>query len=147
LLQEPVGDMLKRFADTMLRPQREVDQLVALNGRPNTYMDPVLKSSPEKYAMFVRRCHAIGILNFTLQCKSELGICFFKKKHNKLRMILDCRATNLLFKTPPATNLVTGEGLGKIEVNIGDANDAAWASQLKSDFGVADVSDCFTEWF
>ena len=58
-------------------------------------------------------------------------------------MILECHATNLLFKTPPATNLVTGEGLGKIEVNIGDANDAAWASQLKLAFGVADVSDCF----
>ena len=79
-------------------------------------MDPVLKNNPKKYALFVRRCHAIGILNFTLQCKSELGIFFVKKKHNKLRMILDCRATNLLFKTPPATNLVTGEGLGKIEV-------------------------------
>jgi len=129
LLLEPVDDMLKGFADTMLRSQREVDQLVALNGRPNTYMDPVLKNNPKKYALFVRRCHAIGILDFTLQCKSELGIFFVKKKHNKLRMILDCRATNLLFKTPPPTSLVTGEGLGKIEVDIGDARDEFWASQ------------------
>ena len=135
--------MLKGFADTMLRSQREVDQLVALNGCPNTYMDPVLKNNPKKYALFVRRCHAIGILDFTLQCKSELGIFFVKKKHNKLRMILDCRATNLLSKTPPPTSLVTGEGLGEIEVDIGDARDESWASQLKLAFGVADVSDCF----
>ena len=58
-------------------------------------------------------------------------------------MILDCRATNLLFKTPPAASLATGEGLGKIELDIGDANDAIWASQLKLAFGVADVSDSF----
>jgi hypothetical protein len=46
LVHEPVDDILKRFADTMLRPTSEVAQLMAL-GHPNTYMDAVLKNNPK----------------------------------------------------------------------------------------------------
>ena len=71
----------------------------------------------------------------------------YPKKNGKVRLILDSTATNILFRGPPPTDLVTGEGLGRIEVDVDSAEDENWANNLVMAFGVADVSDCFHRMF
>ena len=48
-----------------------------------------------------------------------------------------------VFLDPPSTDLRTGEGLGKIEIEFDDFADINWLGNLRIAFGVADVSDCF----
>jgi hypothetical protein len=84
LLLEPVDDMLKGFADTMLRSQCEVDQLVALNGRPNTYMDPVLENSPPKICTVRSQvsCHWDFEFHSTMQIRA--GNLFRQKEAQQI---------------------------------------------------------------
>ena len=102
--------------------QAEVHVERDLRGVPNTYFDPILRNSPTKYAAFVRGCARIGMLSFTQQFKSELGI-FFHQKEKRLRLILDCRASNILFHMPPFAELATGEGLSQTELEIDNTAD------------------------
>ena len=51
-------------------------------------------------------------------------------------LILDCLLAHILFRDPPATRRVTGEGVGKIEVEIDDSFDA---SQISSDYDSFDA--------
>ena len=67
-----------------------------------------------------------------------------------MRMIADCRKTNLLFHTPPGVELMTGEGVSGIELGeelndeIGTPEEnAALTKSFRTAMGVADVSDCF----
>ena len=79
----------------MLRDVKEVERLREVAGAANVYFDPVLKNNPHKYANFVRRCAKIGLLEFTTDCICQLGIFFVLKKNGKLRLTLDCRASNI----------------------------------------------------
>ena len=123
VLPAPVDDILKSYATRMLRAPSEVRVETDLRGVPNVHFDPVLKKNPRRYQSVVKRCHRIGMLGVTLKCESELGILFVKKKNDRLRLILDCRATNILFKDPPRTDLVIGEGLSDIEVELDNEGD------------------------
>jgi hypothetical protein len=101
LLPEAAKEKLERFETHMLRDSVEVTRLQSINGAGNVYFDPVLKNNPHKYANFVRRCAKIGLLEYTTECICQLGIFFVVKKNRKLRLILDCRASNILFRDPP----------------------------------------------
>ena len=48
--------------------------------------------------------------------KCEVGAFFvWKKQRTSMRMILDCRSTNRRLIQPPGVDLLSGEGLGRIE--------------------------------
>ena len=89
----------------------------------------------------MRRAVDIGIVDFVGWCASELGVFFVRKKDGRLRLIVDCRRTNQLFLDPPGVDLVTGEGLSKIELDWEEPPD--FMQDICIAFGEGDVSDCF----
>ena len=50
-------------------------------------------------------------------------------------MILDCRRANVYFREPPSVELLTSEGLGRIEVVESGANDLGELSSLSGERG------------
>ncbi|CAK0800111.1 unnamed protein product, partial [Prorocentrum cordatum] len=75
------------------------------------------------------------------QPKSVLGLFVVKKKDGaRLRLIVDCRRSNALFRPPPGVDLLSGEGLGRIEMPIMEASDFAGLCAV---LGMGDVADCF----
>ena len=63
-----------------------------------------------------------------------------------MRLIIDARASNALFADPPSVDLLTSEGLSRIEVDsslsISDSIQLA-AEELGMAVGIGDVKDCF----
>ena len=75
---------------------------------------------------------------------SNANLSFFViKKNARLRLILDCRALNILFHSPPFTELATEECLSQTELEIDSTADQDWAHNLRVCFGIGDVADCF----
>ena len=77
---------------------------------------------------------------FILQIVS--GRLFVSKKDGRLRLIVDCRPTNRMFRDPPGISLATGEAFSKIEVEY-DFSDFEPSNSFGVASGMADVPDCF----
>ena len=123
----------------LLRPLPQVRALNEALGDANSYMDERMTSSKRVYAQVIKKCQNVGILTLSLSSKSTNGVFFVKRKDSRLRMIIDCRRTNRLLLSPPGTDLITGEGLGELEVD-----DASFInSGCPLFFGCADVDSCF----
>ena len=58
----------------------------------------------------------IGLSALILRPACVLGVFFVKKRGDRPRLIVDCRKTNTLFATPPPVQLLSGDGLSRIEV-------------------------------
>ena len=85
--------------------------------RANIYIDPLLARGGRRYARFVRDLGRRGLLRYGRWRSGDVGVfCVWKKGREKMRLILDCRRSNQLFKDPPYVALLTAEGLGSIEV-------------------------------
>ena len=80
------------------------------------HTDPLLSNSPKRYHGFVADPYRAGLIRFTINPRVQIGAFFVTKKNGKQRLIIDCRRTNLLFKTPPNTLMGTMETWGRIEV-------------------------------
>ena len=119
LLPAADRNLLEGFEQRLLRDPSEVESLIRDHGEPIVYMDATLGRSRKQYKQFVQECFEIGLVSYTTDCRSQLGIFFVSKKDGSLRLILDCRRTNLLFKDPPKTELIKGEGLAQFEVEGG----------------------------
>ncbi|CAK0824653.1 unnamed protein product, partial [Prorocentrum cordatum] len=132
---------LEELASRMLLPPREAALMRELDGLPGCHTDPLLLQRPRSYGKFVRRALSIGLVTLTRRPKSVLGLFFVKKKDGaRLRFIVDCRRSNALFRPPPGVDLLSGEGLGRVEMPImGDSDFAGLCAVL----GVGDVADCF----
>jgi hypothetical protein len=139
LLPRTDAEILERWESTMLRSTGDVRRRLEVMGVPGCHFDPVLQRKPKLYASFVTQCVGTGVIELSLACRTEVGIFFVGKKCGKLRLILDCRRANMKFLEPPTVELVTGEGLSQIEVDMGSGD----LEGLKLALGVADVSDCF----
>ena len=67
--------MLKGFDAFMLRPTEEVKPVLEVQpARP--YTDPLLKNNVKKYSKLVNRALSIGLVELSLDCICELGVCF-----------------------------------------------------------------------
>jgi len=103
------------------------------------YTDPALTRDPRVYARFVRDLKKRGLVRFVHKAHSRVGLFFVKKKSGQLRLIIDARRPNDLFDEPPGVDMVTSEGLGRIEVvgaPLGDDGVPLFC-------GTADVADAF----
>ena len=69
--------------------------------------------------------------------KSRLGIFFVRKKSGKLRLIIDCRRTNAIFKKPPKGHVVTSTAFGELEQHL----------EVKDFFYRLGISDSMGEYF
>ncbi|CAK0905694.1 unnamed protein product [Prorocentrum cordatum] len=80
--------------------------------------------------------------------RCQAGIFFVKKKGGRQRLILDCRPAGRLFRSPPGVDLVSGDGLSRIErwttsgADRGEEPGGALGG-LGTWLGVSDVKDCF----
>ena len=132
---------LEEVNELMLRRDDEVEV------PPMTpYWDPVLRHNRSAYRKLVRRLHSIGYFTYTLEPKCKVGVFFvWKSSRTKLRMITDARPANRLFLEPPGVSLMTGEGLGRIEVVCDDTifADISALDNLEVFIGLSDVKDCF----
>ena len=95
------------------------------------------------YSRFVKDLAKRGMLRFsssTILCGA--GMFFVLKKDGSLRLILDCRAGNRFFVDPPSVDLITSEGLSRIEVKCKGGLDDLWLP-LRAHLGSADVENSF----
>ena len=134
---------LEGYEKYMLRPREDVARIREERGAPGRHVDPTLLRSPRAYAKLVKRMHNNGMIDYTTTCYCELGVFFVWKKNGKIRLILDCRRANILFLEPPGVDLVTSEGLSRIEVENENGDDSDLMAALRVFLGSADVADCF----
>jgi hypothetical protein len=152
LVSPAVRDQLERFDECLLLPP-DARREVAATSSVRSYMDPILRGNAPVYRRFVSELKDKGLLLWTRSPKMITTPFFVGKKDGSLRMILDARKTNEVFKPPPATRLCTGETLSKLEIGL-DMDGDLVVPQLW--FASGDVSDCFhrfrtwlalAEWF
>ena len=118
-LVDDVGrDILSAFHDTMLRDV-EKDPPKRLPGDITPYMDVKLKASSTLYEQFVLDLWDRNMLEFIDKSKSEVTPFFVIKKSGKLRMVLDCRASNAFFQDPPDIAMPAGYSFSQLEIPDG----------------------------
>eukprot|EP00438_Fugacium_kawagutii_P016537 Skav227298 [mRNA] locus=scaffold2645:95140:99516:- [translate_table: standard] len=134
---------LEEKSELMLRRGVEAQELDRIC---TPYWDPKLKYNQKAYQGLVRKLDAIGYFTYTTEPACEVGVFFvWKSSRTKLRMITDARRANACFHDPPGVNLMTGEGIGRIEVEL---EGATWMTEEVADalsifVGLSDVRDCF----
>ena len=138
--------------ERMLRPESEWEMREEELAQIRPHVDPALTRSRRKYLSVVRRLIHSGLFRLihAADRKEEVGIFFVAKKgKTKVRLVIDARRSNVHFASPPSVDLLTGEGLAGIEIELPaelDPHSDAAASLLekvKVSLGVSDVSDAF----
>ncbi|OLQ04427.1 hypothetical protein AK812_SmicGene12519 [Symbiodinium microadriaticum] len=114
------------------------------------YWDPLLRRDYSLYKRLIRKLDKAGLLVYTDTPKSFCGIFFVKKSDGvRLRLIVDARGTNRLFKAPPGVDLLTSDGFARIELvppphlAPGSKEFTQFLEQQKIAIGLSDVKDCF----
>ena len=113
------------------------------------YVDPLLKHNRRQYLRFLNRLQEIDFLYFTKFPKCRAGTFFVGKSDGQIRMIIDARRANRMFKTPPGVDLCTSEGLSRTEVSL-PKGVTPWSKEGRAMInsfglclGLADVDNCF----
>lgn len=101
---------------SMVSADAEVKRRKIDVGLKAPYVDPLLRSSPRKYADFCRLLHERGLVEYRLQGKERVGVFTVWKKSGKQRLVIDARLANLHFEAPPSVSLATGASFGLLEV-------------------------------
>ena len=99
-------ECLESFAEKMVLPKEELEAVLA-EGVGKPFMDQRLKREPGLYDAFVKRMSESGLLRFGRSSKIQVAPFFVLKKNGSLRMILDCRPSNKVFRKPPHVRLGT----------------------------------------
>ena len=143
ILHDDDRRFLEEKSELMLRPAMTTTELDEVC---KVYWDPKLKFNQKAYQGLVKKLHAIGYFTYTTEPACEVGVFFvWKSSRTKLRMITDARRANACFHEPPSVALMTGEGMGRIEVEL---DGSAWMSPEVAEamsivVGLSDVRDCF----
>ena len=112
---------------------------------PRPYWDPVLKNSKAIRTKLLIDLWRVGVISFRTSIKASVGLFFVKKKTPEfIRMVVDCRISNIHHRSPPVTRLGSGSGFIDFDLSPemlgrkfgGDASQVGWGSEM-------DVSDCF----
>ena len=82
------------------------------------YTDPVLKKNPRVYVQFLHKLMGIDFLHWTKRPKGRVGIFFVWKSDGRIRMIIDARQPNRMFRVPPGVELCSSEGFACTEVSL-----------------------------
>lgn len=129
-------------------------ELMLKDGPPEAvappYWDPVLANNEKHYRQFIQKLNSIGFLKYTRTPKNQVGVFFVHKSDKKkIRLIVDARSTNALFKEPPGVELCSSEGFSRIEVQLTEQaqpGSKEFFDELASMdlyVGLSDVKDCF----
>lgn len=107
---------------------------------PRPYWDPVLDKNAKQYRAFIQRLNILRI---------RLVFSLSKSDRKKMRLIVDARSTNAMFKDPPGVDLCSSEGFSRIEVEVseelrpGSQHFADELQKMGLYVGPSDVKDCF----
>ena len=112
-------DLLRNFETRMLRDQDEVALINQQFGEPRFDVDPAF-ASRRRYSLFVRKFLKIGLVFLSRSYRCLIGVFAVAKKNGTECLILDARAANRLFTAPPGVDLLSGEGLARLEVELED---------------------------
>ena len=106
---------------------------------PGLYMDQALASDESLYAEFLDSLWRSGLIRFDLLARHVVG-CFFvrKKTAGSLRLVIDCRRSNILFRPPPWTPLGSLESLCRVWLR-GGREGCIW--------GVLNVCSLCSPWY
>ncbi|CAK0846282.1 unnamed protein product [Prorocentrum cordatum] len=148
-LPEPDQDLLKSWDTHMLADPADVGFYRESGHQFRLYFDEIFKAQRGVYVEFLRDLSDAKMIGWTEKPLSLVTPFFVVKKHDRLRLIMDCRNTNLLFRAPPAPEMGTAAAWGNLErpearpgTEAGGADDSGsggsklWVAQ-------ADVKDCF----
>ena len=109
------------------------------------YWDPILQKSRDVRTKLIVDLWKVGVVTFRTSIKSSIGLFFVKKKTPEwIRMVVDCRISNVHHRQPPVTRLGSPSCFGDLEMSpevlkarLGrDCNQVGWGAEL-------DVADCF----
>ena len=116
LIDEKGREVLERFESTMF-VEREANNNIQ---RIQPYMDETLRSSAQAYNQFIVDIFERGMITFSRTAVSVITPFFVSKKNGRLRLVLDCRASNQLFAAPPDIALAAGYTFAQLEVPQGE---------------------------
>ena len=86
-------------------------------GLPPVYHDPSFHDT-KRYLIFIVELYECGVVRFSDYVRVSLGTFFVKKKNGKIRLIMDCRATNRLFAVPPSVEIGTGSEWSALHLSL-----------------------------
>lgn len=113
--REIIGDPSR----CMLLGDGEVGMMTEKNEPIVTYMDPILRDDLPTYCEFIHDLYQAGMIEFTNRPTGLVTPFCVAKKSGRLRLILDCRDTNLRFKPPPPMAAGTGAAWSQIRIPQG----------------------------
>ena len=116
LIDDQGREILERFESTMF-----VGEDVSHGSPIKPYMDDTLRSSPKAYAQFISDIFERGMIDFDRTATSIITPFFVSKKSGKLRLVLDCRASNQQFDRPPDIALAAGYTFAQLELPEGES--------------------------
>ncbi len=96
ILEELAVSQLRDFSSSMLLSPEEYGAVIEHISDIGCYMDPILQRNHGEY-------------------------CSCAKKSGKLRVIIDCRRANAIFKIPPKGHVVSSAAFGELEQHISRA--------------------------
>ena len=144
------GDEGRRYLKWKERMTLSADEM---KDRPpeeiSPYTDPARKHNRPLYLKFIKKLMGTDSLCWTKYPKCRAGVNFGRKHDGRIRMIIDARRSNRMFRPPPGVDLCTAEGLSRTEVVL-PAGVMPWSAEGKKKIaevglcmGLADVDNCF----
>ena len=119
LIDERGREVLERFEETMIASDEALGNLYESQKHVKPYLDEVFRRDTDKYLAFINDLYDRGMIEFREHAKSIITPFFVTKKNGKLRLVLDCRASNQHFAPPPDIALAAGYTFGQLEVGEG----------------------------
>ena len=110
------------------------------------YMDPILQRNPKEYAKFVGSLYVRNLVRFSRSPQSRLGVFFVRKKSGNLRLIVDCRKINSVFKKPPKGHVVSSAVFGELQLHVDEQLYSA-ESDVKDFFYRLGIPDSLSDYF
>ena len=115
-LSPEVAAAVVHFDTVIERSAEEVKRIMAGDGWPKPYWDPVLRRSPSKRKGFLRDLVGKGIFGVRRRVKCFVGLFFVRKPgKDSIRMVIDDRGPNLCHHRPPKARLGNPAALSEID--------------------------------
>ena len=76
----------------------------------------VLRGDASKRAGFVARLVKLGLVGFSSESRAWVQPFFVSKKDGRLRIVWDCRAANMHFRSPPDVDMGGGEAFQRVDL-------------------------------
>lgn len=111
LLDDVGRDILQDPREHLFLPDATIDRKI------KPYMDDVLSHDSKAYHEFILDLWSRGMIRFGSDRKSSITPFFVIKKNQRLRLVLDCRATNQLFRQPPDIAMAAGYTFSQLEIS------------------------------